>query len=110
MTDNSFNEFEEMFNELGDKKIGELRLQDIAKYLLLAEELNWIDANVGDDKVFYKYDKELLETLSYSLVSKDLSTMFTNKERKSIKILSPLTEERAFLRQSLITSLYKIYE
>ena len=36
--------------------------------------------------------------------------MFTNKERKSIKILSPLTEERAFLRQSLITSLYKIYE
>ncbi len=67
MTDNSFNEFEEMFNELGDKKIGELRLQDIAKYLLLAEELNWMDANVGDDKVFYKYDKELLETLSYSL-------------------------------------------
>ena len=52
----------------------------------------------------------LNETLSYSLVSKDLSTMFTNKERKSIKILSPLTEERAFLRQSLITSLYKIYE
>ena len=50
MTYNSFNEFEEMFNELGDKKIGELR-----------------DKDVGDDKVFYKYDKELLENLSYSL-------------------------------------------
>ena len=67
MTDNSFNEFEEMFNELGDKKIGELRRKDIAKYLLLAEELDWMDANVGDDKVFYKYDKKLLEDLSYSL-------------------------------------------
>ena len=52
----------------------------------------------------------LNETLSYSLVSKELSTMFTNKERESIKILSPLTEERSYLRQSLITSLYKIYE
>ena len=52
----------------------------------------------------------LNETLSYSLVSKELSTMFTNKERESIKILSPLTEERTYLRQSLITSLYKIYE
>ena len=67
MTYNSFNEFEEMFNELGDKKIGELRDKDIAKYLLLAEELSWMDVNVGDDKVFYKYDKELLENLSYSL-------------------------------------------
>ncbi len=52
----------------------------------------------------------LNETLSYSLVSEELSTMFTNKEHKSIKILSPLTEERCALRQSLISSLYKIYE
>ena len=63
----SFNEFKDIFNELGNKKISELRLKDIAKYLLLAEEFDWIDANIGDNKVFYKYDKELLEDLSYSL-------------------------------------------
>ena len=67
MTDNSFSEFEDIFNELGNKKISELRLNDIAKYLLLAEELDWMDANVGDDKVFYKYDKELLDNLSFLL-------------------------------------------
>ena len=67
MTDNSFSEFEDIFNELGNKKINELRLNDIAKYLLVAEELDWMDANVGDDKVFYKYDKELLDNLSFLL-------------------------------------------
>ncbi len=54
----------------------------------------------------------LNETLSYSLVSKDESAMFTPDEKieSSIPILTPLTEERSYLRQSLITSLYKIYE
>ncbi len=52
----------------------------------------------------------LNETLSYALVSEKDATMFTNKENEIIKILSPLTEERVALRQSLITSLYRIYE
>ncbi len=52
----------------------------------------------------------LNETLSYALVSEKDSQMFTNKENDYIKILSPLTEERVALRQSLITSLYRIYE
>jgi len=66
MINNSFYEFEDIFNELKDKKIGELTIRDIAKYLLVAEELDWVDANIGDDKVFYSYDKNLLENLSYT--------------------------------------------
>lgn len=66
MMNNSFYEFEDIYNNLKDKKIGELTIRDIAKYLLVAEELDWVDANIGDDKVFYQYDKNLLENLSYT--------------------------------------------
>ncbi|MGN0973931.1 MAG: hypothetical protein ACI4OT_04245 [Bacilli bacterium] len=66
MIDNSFSEFQDIYNDLKDKKIGELAIRDIAKYLLVAEELDWVDANIGDDKVFYSYDKNLLENLSYT--------------------------------------------
>lgn len=52
----------------------------------------------------------LNETLSYALVNHEESSMFTNKEHESIKILSPLTEEKSELRQTLITALYKIYQ
>lgn len=64
-TNSSFSEFEDIYNGLKDKKIGELTIRNIAKYLLVAEELDWVDANIGDDKVFYNYDKNLLEKLSY---------------------------------------------
>lgn len=63
--DTSFYSFENIYNELKDKKISELSTKDIAKYLLVAEELDWVDENIGDDKVFYTYDKNLLESLSY---------------------------------------------
>lgn len=52
----------------------------------------------------------LNETLSYVLVNEAEANMFTNKDKGVIKILKPLTEERSALRQSIITSLYKIYE
>lgn len=52
----------------------------------------------------------LNETLTYSLVGEKEANMFTNKVNESIKILAPLTEERSYLRQSTITSLYKTYE
>ncbi len=52
----------------------------------------------------------LNETLSYVLVNEKEADMFTSKNKESIKILKPLTEERSTLRQSVITSLYKIYE
>ena len=55
-------------------------------------------------------DLGLNETLTYSLVNENESSMFTNGENESIKILSPLTEERSCLRQTLTTSLYKVYE
>lgn len=62
----SFYDFEDIYNELKDKKISELSTRDIAKYLLVAEELDWVDENIGDDKVFYNYDKNMLENLSYT--------------------------------------------
>lgn len=52
----------------------------------------------------------LNETLTYCLVNEKEGNMFTNKQNEVIKILAPLTEERSYLRQSLITSLYKTYE
>lgn len=65
MNDNGFSEFEDIFNELKNKKIEELSIREIGKYLIVAEELEWVDNYIGDDKVFYNYDKNLLEELSY---------------------------------------------
>lgn len=65
MNNNGFSEFEDIFNELKNKKIEELSIREIGKYLIVAEELEWIDNYIGDDKVFYNYDKNLLEELSY---------------------------------------------
>lgn len=59
-------------------------------------------------------DLGLNETLSYVLVSEKEAANFARYDRKveaeNIKLLAPLTEERNTLRQSIITSLYKIYE
>ena len=55
-------------------------------------------------------DLGLNETLTYVLVNPEESTMFTNNEYESVKIISPLTIEKSELRQSLITALYKIYQ
>ena len=65
MNNNGFSEFEDIFNELKNKKIEELSVREIGKYLIVAEELEWVDNYIGDDKVFYNYDKNLLEELLY---------------------------------------------
>lgn len=65
MNNNGFSEFEDIFNELKNKKIEELSIREIGKYLIVAEELEWVDNYIGDDKVFYNYDKNLLGELSY---------------------------------------------
>lgn len=65
MNNNGFSEFEDIFNELKNKKIEELSIREIGKYLIVAEEIEWVDNYIGDDKVFYNYDKNLLEELSY---------------------------------------------
>lgn len=65
MNNNGFSEFEDIFNELKNKKIEELSIREIGKYLIVAEVLEWVDNYIGDDKVFYNYDKNLLEELSY---------------------------------------------
>lgn len=67
MISNSFYEFQDIYNELKEKKLSELTIREIVKYVLVAEELDWVDSNIGDDKVFCKYDKNLLEELSYTL-------------------------------------------
>ena len=67
MISNSFYEFQDIYNELKEKKLSELTIREIAKYVLVAEELDWVDSNIGDDKIFCKYDKNLLEELSYTL-------------------------------------------
>ena len=65
MNNNGFSEFEDIFNELKNKKIEELSIREIGKSLIVAEELEWVDNYIGDDKVFYNYDKNLFEVLSY---------------------------------------------
>lgn len=65
MIDNNFYRFEDIYNELKDKPISELTMKDICKFLLVEEELNWVEENIGDDKIFYTYDESLLDNLSY---------------------------------------------
>ncbi len=56
-------------------------------------------------------DLGLDETLTYSLMNPEETKRFTlYDERESIGVLSPITEERSFLRQTLVSSLYKTYE
>lgn len=43
MNNNGFSEFEDIFNELKNKKIEELSIREIGKYLIVAEELEWVD-------------------------------------------------------------------
>lgn len=52
----------------------------------------------------------LNETLSYVLVNDKEAKNFTKNDNEVIKLLAPLSEEKNALRQSIITSLYKIYE
>ena len=52
----------------------------------------------------------LNETLSYILVSENEAKNFTNNDQGIIKLMAPLSEDRNALRNSILTSLYKIYE
>ncbi len=91
MYEDSYNDFEDIYNELKDKKIGELGRENICKYILLGEELDWLDNNVGDDKKFYKFDKNLLERLSknfsesiFYLINEEL--LYDNNLHKELKL------------------------
>jgi len=62
----SFNSFEKMKNELGDKKLSELTNDEIYKYLLLDEELKTVEEHYGDDaKIWFSYDSKLLDEMVY---------------------------------------------
>ena len=52
----------------------------------------------------------LNETLSYVLVSEEEAKMFAKNDYENVKILSPLSVDKSVLRQSVSTSLYKIYQ
>ena len=58
-------EMEKRVDELTKEVNREMNQREIGKYLIVAEELEWVDNYIGDDKVFYNYDKNLLEELSY---------------------------------------------
>ena len=55
-------------------------------------------------------DLGLNETLSYILVNEKEAKQFVSGDDEIIKLLDPMTEERNALRQSITTSLMKIYE
>ena len=52
----------------------------------------------------------LNETLSYILINEEMAKDFTSDNIDTIKLLSPLSEDRSTLRHSVLPSLYKIYE
>ncbi len=55
-------------------------------------------------------DLGFYETLSYVLVGENEAKNFVLDDSNIIKLLDPMTEERNTLRQSILTSLMKIYE
>ncbi len=55
-------------------------------------------------------DLGLNETLSYVLVGEEEASNFTLGNKEKIKLLAPMSEDRNTLRQSIISSLMKIYE
>ena len=55
-------------------------------------------------------DLGLNETLSYVLVPEADSKMFTKDDYETVKLISPLSEDKNTLRHSLLIALYKIYE
>lgn len=66
----SYDTFQKMMEDLGDKKLSELNREDICKYMLLVEELDWMDSNIGDDaQIWYTYDDKLLDELSNKMSS-----------------------------------------
>ncbi len=50
------------------------------------------------------------EVLSYSLVSEQEASQYTNDSFEVVKLMAPLTEDRSCLRYSMIPSLMKIWE
>lgn len=52
----------------------------------------------------------LTETITYSLTSEANVYKFTNKDFEVVKLLNPMSEERAYMRYSLIPSLLEVWE
>lgn len=50
------------------------------------------------------------EVLSYSLVSEQEASQYTNDSFEVVKLMAPLTEDRSCLRYSMVPSLMKIWE
>ena len=52
----------------------------------------------------------LTEVITYSLVKKEDANKYTNYQNEDIVLLDPLTEDRKYLRKSLIPSLLNVWE
>ena len=52
----------------------------------------------------------LNQVITYSLTSDDLLYRFTDKERESVTLLSPMSDDRKHMRQTLVNSLINVYD
>ena len=55
-------------------------------------------------------DLGLNEVISYVFVPENLTKTYTNEEFEPVKLLDPLSIDRAYLRNSLISTIMRIYE
>lgn len=55
-------------------------------------------------------DLGLNEVISYVFVPEDLTKTYTNEEFEPVRLLDPLSIDRAYLRNSLISTVMRIYE
>ena len=55
-------------------------------------------------------DLGLNEVLTQIFVSEELTHLYTNDEYEEVKLLDPLSNEKAYIRYSLIPSLMKVYD
>lgn len=52
----------------------------------------------------------LNQVFTYSLVSDDLINKFVSEKKDEIKVLSPMTDDKKIMRQSIISSLINVYD
>lgn len=73
----------------------------------------------GKYDLMYKYIKDikirlsaigLSEVITYSLVNKDTTKMFTNETKELITILDPMSEEHTTMRYSLLPSMIEVVD
>lgn len=84
---------------VGKRPVLETKEGSYSKKELLTKELHHRLQGLG-----------LTEVITYSLVRKEDANKYTNYQNEDITLLDPLTEDRKYLRKSLIPSLLNVWE